>query len=1124
MTKTSKAAIEMMGEDPPSDNEGRRVSKKDSWAVDDEDETSNTGSYSESSGSGNHLLDRQYRNIEKTTKRTKIVALLVLLVGTAASAGFLYMGLTNAKKDQEESFDRAAADFSKSITAAWNDYESTTLWIHETCRNFRTNGFSLDDFTALHQYIVSGGLQFYGMQWIPHVSHDERPVYEEGGKEMWGELEGANYTGFTGWEPDPDNPGDIKLGPRSEQPFYFPIHFGAPIKDMVSVAHYDLWSAPWDEPAMSQALTSWKPALTGSFRLIQHSETDGFSVVLYNPGTPLPAPFEDVRPKDLSAMVIYVPDLMKRAAAATSASLQAFLYDATMTKEDGSPPQYLSGLEIQTSEGNNGTATGTVIPETAFADLQTHDNLVFEKEMAIGGKVWKLVVIPAEGAYHSNPAYIWVSGIMIFVASLLLAVWMLHNMYRTIEMHMVVTKAAAEANIVSNLFPAAVRERMIQDASPESFAAKDGFKNDGTSPHTSSALSSDAIFGSKPIAQLHPYTTVMCSDIVGFQAWASIRDPSQVFTLLETIFHAWDNIAKRRRVYKVETVADSYVAAAGLPHARSDHAVVMCRTAVECIHRMLKLCKVLERTLGPDTGELGCRIGVHSGQVVAGVLRGDKGRFQLFGDTMLVADSILATGLTNEVHVSPETAELVKKAQRDKWLVPRENLVSFMGKIPQQTYLVQIRTESRGSMAKEEAQAGLLSGNVDLGKRERLIEWNVEVLSGLLRSIMARRAAMDHQNQERALPTGKGLPKSRMVLDEVAEIIALPKFDAETFKNEVDPDSIDLDPDVVHQLADLVTKIAAMYRHNPFHCFEHASHVTMSVMKMMSRIVDPEKVAAQHEMNAKGKRKSMRKELHDHTFGITSDPLSLFACAFSAMIHDVDHQGVPNTVLIEEESPLAARYQNKSVAEQNSVDLAWNLLMKRDYDKLRACLCSSEDDFARFRSLVVNCVMATDIMDKQLGAARKDRWNKAFSGDDAAAQESAELQVNRKATIIIEHLIQASDISHTMQHWHVYAKWNERLFMEMYKAYKAGRLEKDPSVGWYRGEIGFFDFYIIPLANKLFKCGVFGVSSDEFLNYALANRKEWEASGEEMVKRYLATYAEESGSVNETRFMAEVEV
>ena len=90
-----------------------------------------------------------------------------------------------------------------------------------------------------------------------------------------------------------------------------------------------------------------------------------------------------------------------------------------------------------------------------------------------------------------------------------------------------------------------------------------------------------------------------------------------------------------------------------------------------------------------------------------------------------------------------------------------------------------------------------------------------------------------------------------------------------------------------------------------------------------------------------------------------------------------------------------------------------------------------------------------------------------------------------------------------MQHWHIYQKWNQKLFEELYKAYKDGRSDTDPSIGWYKGELGFFDFYLIPLAKKLRDCGVFGVSSDEFLNYALLNRAEWEKKGEGIVDIFL---------------------
>jgi hypothetical protein len=93
-----------------------------------------------------------------------------------------------------------------------------------------------------------------------------------------------------------------------------------------------------------------------------------------------------------------------------------------------------------------------------------------------------------------------------------------------------------------------------------------------------------------------------------------------------------------------------------------------------------------------------------------------------------------------------------------------------------------------------------------------------------------------------------------------------------------------------------------------------------------------------------------------------------------------------------------------------------------------------------------------------------------------------------------------------MQHWHVYLKWNERFFHECYQVYLSGRSETDPSEGWYKGEIGFFDFYIIPLAKKLENCGVFGVSSDECLQYARANRNEWERKGKDIVATYLSAY------------------
>merc|ERR1711966_438332 len=109
-----------------------------------------------------------------------------------------------------------------------------------------------------------------------------------------------------------------------------------------------------------------------------------------------------------------------------------------------------------------------------------------------------------------------------------------------------------------------------------------------------------------------------------------------------------------------------------------------------------------------------------------------------------------------------------------------------------------------------------------------------------------------------------------------------------------------------------------------------------------------------------------------------------------------------------------------------------------------------------------------------------------------------------KATLVFEQIMQASDVSHTMQHWETYKKWNKRLYNELSKGYREGRGASDPRDGWYKGEIGFFDFYIIPLAKKLKECGVFGSACREYLNYALENRRRWEEEGVDIARIMVA--------------------
>jgi Adenylate and Guanylate cyclase catalytic domain len=190
-------------------------------------------------------------------------------------------------------------------------------------------------------------------------------------------------------------------------------------------------------------------------------------------------------------------------------------------------------------------------------------------------------------------------------------------------------KAVDSSAIVSSLFPSNVRGRLYPTATQE---AKSGVGKSTAAvlqslvkgPDASQALVPEAGTSQlgAPIAELYPDTTVLFADIAGFtasivsfrllvcheiyltsffallQAWSSVRSPTQVFFLLETVYGAFDTIAKQHGVFKVETIGDCYVAVVGLPKPNKQHAIVMAQFADDCRRKMNSLMVDLEETMG----------------------------------------------------------------------------------------------------------------------------------------------------------------------------------------------------------------------------------------------------------------------------------------------------------------------------------------------------------------------------------------------------------------------------------------------------------------------------------------------------------------------------------------------
>mmetsp|Transcript_12061 Transcript_12061/g.27486 ORF Transcript_12061/g.27486 Transcript_12061/m.27486 type:complete len:1731 (+) Transcript_12061:313-5505(+) len=633
----------------------------------------------------------------------------------------------------------------------------------------------------------------------------------------------------------------------------------------------------------------------------------------------------------------------------------------------------------------------------------------------------------------------------------------------------------------------------------------------------------------EPIAEVFEKTTVMLADIEGFTAWCSEREPCQVFRLLETVYREFDLEARKLGVFKVETVGDCYVAVTGLPDPREDHAVVIAKYAVRCLLKFNVMTKRLEATLGPGTASLGMRFGLHSGPVTAGVLRGEKSRFQLFGDTINVASRMESTGEKNLIQVSQATAEQLRAFGKGHWLTPRDTPVSAKGKGSIQTFWLQpnrrrpslgsTRTEKTGEFPirvipnpKHEdsldevlknswAKIGIT--NDSLIAKERLIHWNAAILESFLLKIVDNRLSDSPESAYLELFEPSEEDKVLSFSEPLSEKVMFPEGAYREDYYGVSSDAV-IAMDARLELLEYVASIASKYNDVPFHNFDHASHVTMSASKLIN------KVCASYEDDEEDVARVAAR-----TFGISADPLAQFVVVFSSLVHDVEHQGVPNAILVKEKDPLAIKYENRSVAEKRSINIAWDMLMEDRFTTLRSLIFVNSDEMRRFKQLLLNTVLATDIADKERSKIGRARWQKAFhpsQSQDTDQEEEEKLDEvslrSLKATLTFEQIMQASDVAHTMQHWQTFLKWNRRLYKELSKGYSEGRGTFDPRDGWYKGEIGFFDFYIIPLARKLKDCGVFGSAATEYLDHALEIRRRWEEEGEEIAERMIAEHDE----------------
>ena len=142
--------------------------------------------------------------------------------------------------------------------------------------------------------------------------------------------------------------------------------------------------------------------------------------------------------------------------------------------------------------------------------------------------------------------------------------------------------------------------------------------------------------------------TVMFADIVNFTQVAANLSPRQVFTMLNQIFSAFDELADKHGLEKIKTIGDAYMVAGGLDNRRPDYAEAIADMAVD-------MRDTLHENFSINALHLEIRIGIGTGPIVAGVVGKKKFIYDLWGDTVNIASRITSEGIPGIIQCDATT-------------------------------------------------------------------------------------------------------------------------------------------------------------------------------------------------------------------------------------------------------------------------------------------------------------------------------------------------------------------------------------------------------------------------------------------------------------------------------------